>query len=394
MPPAETLHRLLGFSPKAGTFSYHQNNPLSASYVIVDECSMIDLFLMERLCRALLPESKLILLGDPDQLPSVEAGAVFRDLVEFAESRASEKRRWFLRLKQSFRMDPADPRGRAILSVAERIHQGEVDRLFDAPLVQKTRSAELQFAGVEWLSAARLPEFLDTWFHSRITSLFDFRALLSKTFQFEQGLPKTEADRQDLQLLFLHFERARILCAIKSDVHAAGAGVINRALHEIAAREGFESAHADFLVGEPVMMQHNDYHRGLFNGDQGLILNVLDREAKGGRVGPSQAGTALGRPMIVFPRRTDFAVFDIAAISHEVRLSYAMTIHKSQGSEFDHTAIVLPDTDLGILGRDILYTAVTRSRRSVVLLGEEALFKESVKRKQVRHTGLKDELSP
>ena len=132
--------------------------------------------------------------------------------------------------------------------------------------------------------------------------------------------------------------------------------------------------------GEPVMMQHNDYDRGLFNGDQGLILRV------------SEAG-APHHFMAVFPRRDGYSVFHLDSLRADIRLSFAITVHKGQGSEFDHVAIVLPDEPVPILTRELLYTAVTRSRRSVVIVGDEAVLRAGTEARLLRYSGIAERLA-
>ena len=187
-PKPRTLHRLLGFSPSSGRFRHHENNRLSEKVVIVDECSMIDLFLMDQLVRSVGPDARLILLGDADQLPSVEAGAVFRDLLPAEPAAAGDPRgSAVVRLTKNYRMDPSDPVGRAILSAARRVNDGDGAALFAAPegrepLVAQRRSVEdLAFEGIELLgggSAALREAFLDRWHAERVRGLPDFDRLV------------------------------------------------------------------------------------------------------------------------------------------------------------------------------------------------------------------------
>jgi exodeoxyribonuclease V alpha subunit len=135
---------------------------------------------------------------------------------------------------------------------------------------------------------------------------------------------------------------------------------------------------ADFVSGEPVLMQVNDYERGIFNGDQGIILNVNDH-----------GNRAL---MVVFRQPHGFAAFPIGSLRPVLRHAYAMTVHKSQGSEFDHVALVLPDRDLPINTPEILYTAITRSRTSVVIVGQRDIFDSGVKRSITRDSGIAEKL--
>ena len=151
-------------------------------------------------------------------------------------------------------------------------------------------------------------------------------------------------------------------------------------LHQntLAGRDRALTREDDFIPGEPVMMQVNDYHRGIFNGDQGLILNVSE-------------GNQL-QPMAVFPRSEGFAAFHIDSLRPVLLHSYAMTVHKAQGSEFDRVALVLPDRELPINTREILYTALTRSRASVVIIGNREILENGIISKIFRDCGIAEKL--
>ncbi len=376
-PEARTLHRLLGYSPRGSRFSHHENNRLSERVVIVDEGSMIDLYLMDQLARSVRDDAILIVLGDADQLPSVDAGAVFRDLLPCVPSG--------VRLTESYRMDPVDPAGRNVLSVAREIQAG----VTPTGTTLRASAAELAFEKVETLDGSRAA-FVERWFRERVHGLDGFDELWRRPYRLgPEGFD--EADRRDLDRLFDHFERFRILCVTRSEYASTGAAHLNALLHRkaLAHAHAIGDAPADarhpLYPGEPVLMLHNDYARGLFNGDQGLVMRVSMGDS------PRAAGHPL--TMVVFPRRPGgYAVFHLDALRPQIQLSYAMTIHKSQGSEFDHVAVVLPDEDLALLTRELLYTAVTRSRRSVVLLGHRPLFDAGVARQIRRFSGIADKL--
>jgi exodeoxyribonuclease V alpha subunit len=395
-PPPKTLHRLLGFYPSSGRFRHHENNRLSEKVVIVDECSMIDLFLMDQLVRSVADDARLILLGDADQLPSVEAGAVFRDLLPPEPSTpADPRRRAVVRLTKNYRMDPSDPAGRAILSAAQLINSGDGEALFTAgeehePLVTERLSAEnLAFNKIELLDgiekAALREAFLDRWYAERVRGP-GVGPLIRK--EYRQGAAGfSEADRADLAKLQNHFDSFRLLCVTRSDARPTGAEAVNAVLHAraLASRPSGEGdafhGRPAFLPGEPVMMLRNDYEREIFNGDQGLVLRV------------AEPGAASHRFMAVFPRGETFAAFHLDALRSDLELSYAITVHKAQGSEYDYVGLVLPESDLPLLTRELLYTALTRSRRSVVILGEKGLLQAAAKARIRRSSGIGEKLS-
>jgi exodeoxyribonuclease V alpha subunit len=383
-PEPSTLHRLLGYMPASGRFVHHENNRLAERLVIVDEASMIDLALMERLVRALRDDAQFILLGDAHQIPSIDAGAVLRDLLADGEGPSPLGAR-AVRLTESHRMRSENEGGRNLLTVAQMIDRGEVPPLVtgapgDGGIAARSTAGDVAFRGVEFLEAAEgsgiLDQFLERWHRDVVTALDGFDDLVTRDYSLaNDGFAGDDRDR--LRRLFAHVDRARILCLTRA-LPFTGAQRINQVLHQ-HAQAGRPARHPDeLLTGEPVMMQVNDYHRMLFNGDQGLVLNVSD------------GGTA--RPMVVFPRAEGFAAFHLEPLRPVLLRSYAMTVHKSQGSEFDQVALVLPERDLPINTREILYTALTRGRSSAVIVGNRGLLEQGIGRSIHRDSGIAEKL--
>lgn len=375
-PEPMTLHRLLGYAPGPDRFRHHAGDPLDARAVIVDECSMIDVFLMERLAAAVRPEARLVLLGDADQLPSVAAGAVFRDALDALPAQ---------RLTHSYRMRADDPDGRAVLTVARRLNEGASLVGLRAPLddgaspwVERASAAELTGRGVEHLPAegARLLEFLAHWYRARVQGPPDIDRLRTRSWPRAEGRIEPAAAAR-LAPLFDWLESARLLCLTRA--RETGAQRTNDRLHAFAAAHAGQPAERRFLAGEPVMMLHNDYDRGLFNGDQGVVLWV---EADGRR-----------QLAAVFPDLDGYRVHPLATLEAHLEHAYAMTVHKSQGSEFDRVAIMLPDDDLPLSSRELLYTGVTRSRTGVVLVGPAARVAWAAAHPVVRFSGLAEALA-
>jgi exodeoxyribonuclease V alpha subunit len=376
----QTLHRLLGYTQSTGRFLYHENNRLAGRVVVVDEASMIDLVLMERLVRSLRRDARLVLLGDDHQLPSVEAGAVFRDLIAGQSTLGARA----VRLTESYRMRPDDPDGRNILTVSRAIDTGTLpefapERTGNAGVVRLAAAvADVSFHGVELVeSREALAGFLDRWHAEVIRGLPDFAALVGHTYVVQEDHEFGDDDRVGLRRLFEHFDRARILCLTR--VRPTGADHINRVLHRRALAALGSGFTAELLPGEPVMMQVNDYERMLFNGDQGLVLQVSDG-------GPPA-------PMIVFPREEGFIPFRIETLRANLLHSYALTVHKAQGSEYDQVALILPEADLPINSREILYTALTRSRKAVTILGTRGMLAQGIARRTHRSSGVAEMLS-
>ncbi|MFU8802276.1 MAG: exodeoxyribonuclease V subunit alpha [Bradymonadaceae bacterium] len=400
-PRARTLHRLLGYSPAQKRFYHHEGNRLPYRVVIVDEASMIDLFLMERLLNALREDTHLILLGDADQLPSVDTGAILRDLVE--DIRAPTLAHT-IRLMESYRMDPSQVAGRKILQLARGIGDeersnplGELkDSTDQSPLIAvRTRVKDLVHQGVELLEVQEeekdgdsLSKFVDHWFETHIVgevagmgleAMIDFDDAIHQSFHFrESGFDAESTGRLDE--LFAHFARVRMLTLTR--VQSTGSERINAAFHRrMLLRKKAENTRWDFVAGEPVMMLRNDYERGLFNGDQGLILWVERAEQERADL------------MVVFPDKTGYRPFFLGALRPHLDHAFAMTVHKSQGSEFRHIALILPDKDISLLSREVLYTGLTRASHSVTIIGSAMLLERGSRRKLERFSGIAEKLA-
>jgi exodeoxyribonuclease V alpha subunit len=181
-----------------------------------------------------------------------------------------------------------------------------------------------------------------------------------------------------LRELFAHVGKSRLLCVTR--VFETGADRINARLHARAVEiAGVTAGSAPVVAGEPLIVLRNDYERGLFNGDNGIRLWV--RRDNGTRL-----------PMAIFPRADNFIAFRFDALREFVELGYAMTVHKAQGSEFDSIAIVLPDKPVAVLTRELLYTAVSRSRSSVVIVGDEQTLSQAITARVERFSGLGERL--
>ncbi len=376
-PEATTIHRLLDYSVSLGRFRNHRNHPLAASVVIVDEGSMLDLTLMERLLDAIRPGAQLIILGDADQLPSVAAGAVFRDLTStIGDHRLAAAS---VRLSHVYRFGAGA--GRPIALLAEAINRGVTDLTRDdrgsPAIVRRASAADLTFAGAEFLgsSADATDEFLDRWYAGRVRGDAGISELAAHVYEIgENGFAQPERDR--LKRLYAWRAASRILCVTR--VFATGSERINERLHRAAAGDTGASREP-FMAGEPLVVLRNDYERMLFNGDQGLVVRV--------RI---SGGNAV--KMAVFPRADNFVAFRLDAMRDDLELCYAMTVHKAQGSEFDSVALILPATDIPILTREILYTAVSRARKLMTIVGDEQILALGIARKVGRYSGLGEQL--
>jgi exodeoxyribonuclease V alpha subunit len=380
-----TVHRLLGYSPTRQRFHHHRNNPLGAHVVIVDEGSMLDLEMMSRLLDAMRPDARLVILGDADQLPSVSAGAVFRDLLPPVGEVSSVIERNCVRLTRNYRVAIEGKGGDAILALARAINAGD-NTPFAASegdgtstIVRRDSAQQIEFVAAEWLDdGAATGAFLEHWYLKQVRCESRIDDLENHTFTADQN-GFAPAECESLRRVFEKVASSQILCITR--VLDSGSERINSLLHRrFAHHKGIAPDRHQFIVGEPVMMLRNDYDLSLFNGDQGVILQVC------------RPGYPTAR-MAVFPRGDNFAAFPLDTLKEHLELSYAMTVHKAQGSEFDSVAVIMPDKDIPILTREILYTAVSRARKSVTIFGTREIIFAGLSRRVERYSGVQEQLA-
>ncbi len=364
-PEPRTLHRLLAWSPAERRFRHHGGRTLEGRILIVDEASMIGTELMAALLDALPAGTPLILLGDADQLPSVEAGSVFADLVAALPEAAA-------RLTESYRMRAEDVGGRHILLTAAALLRGEGGALPEP-------SAGPSGVSLRACEGRELDAFLDDWLATRVQGHAPWERLVHTPYRLQEGAwaPGSVEAMTELQS---HLDRARILTPLREGPR--GAEGLNRKLHEAALHRSSGRLRQEqaFLLGEPVMVARNDYARGLFNGDQGFVLWV-DRDGAGPRA------------EAVFPRGGAFMAVPLEAIGRELEHAYALTVHKAQGSEHDEIALVLPEAGHPLLTRPVLYTALTRARTRVQILGSREALEAGAARMEPRLNGLLEALA-
>ncbi len=336
--PASTLHRLLGSRPDHHTrFRHHRGNRLPYDLVVVDETSMVSLTMMARLLEALRADARLVLVGDPDQLASVDAGAVLSDLVAgFASSADSP----VVRLSTVHRFGPG------IAHLADAIRAGSADDALDV-----LRSG---VAGVEFV------ETDDPAPHLHEVCLAAAIAVR------DRALAGDEAGA--LQALHRH----RLLCAHREGPF--GVRQWNRRVEAWLTEETGEPLYEPMYVGRPLLVNANDYRLGLYNGDTGVVVRHGDTR----RAVMAGAGELL-----------DFAPGRLG----DVDTMHAMTIHKSQGSQVQDVTVLVPPTGSRMLTREVLYTAVTRAERSVRVVGTEQAVRAAVERPALRASGLRHRLS-
>ncbi|HUS30178.1 MAG TPA: exodeoxyribonuclease V subunit alpha [Kofleriaceae bacterium] len=379
-PAAQTLHRLLGY--RGDGFAHHAQSPLPVGALIVDEASMVDLELMDALLDALPASVPLILIGDAHQLPAIDAGQILADLAEPDGVGAG----CVATLEHSFRMDAADPRGRAVLEAARAVRAGEAQRLTEKNGLAALRTpGTLKWSGAEWVdttasaAGASKSKSIEP-VHAVAAALWHHfdgplaQRLASETvFRFSDGRVDP-AQQHELDDLWTRLGRARLLTVTRG--MPTGSLALNAFVHQLALERMTVTGRPEFVPGEPVMITANDYQRGLYNGDQGMIIRADE-------------GSGAHRYRAVFRVQGQLVPFAIEALRDRLELAWALTVHKSQGSELDALALVLPeDEHLPLLTRELLYTGITRARTSAVLCGSRAAIVAAGKRGALRHSGL------
>ena len=366
-----TIHRLLGTIPQSAKFRHDAGNPLPVDVLVVDEASMVSLALMAKLLAALKPDARLVLVGDQDQLPPVEAGNVLGDLCRaaeingFSEHFRNDYRRCgdgtiaeenfssaagltdaVIQLHTNYRSGEMV----ALNEISIAVNAGDADRAMD--LLRQTTAA---LAWQPLPSAKMLPTVL----RDAVVSHYG-------------DVLRSASPAAALAAL----GKFRILCAVREGPF--GTAAINRLAEEILANAGCiapEKMKSGSYAGKPLMVTANNYTLKLFNGDTGVVWPRDDFSA-----------------LVHFPDETGGlrAVARERLPEHET--AFALTIHKSQGSEFDHVLLVLPDQASPVLTRQLFYTGLTRARQSVRILAPEAILRATIATQLQRGSGLADAL--
>lgn len=368
-----TIHRLLGVTPTPGVFRHDARRPLAIDVLVVDEASMLDIALATKLFEAVPPGAKVILLGDKDQLAAVEAGTVFaelsanpalnedciaqlaaltgipahaiRPMPAIAQTSLDNSVVW---LTESYRFSKDSGIGR----LAASINAGDAQAALAALQSPDEPSLQLVNDGKDGLTPESIRQITDGY------SAY------------------VQACRQDIRsktALFAAFSQFRVLCAVRES--ARGVDALNNLLSEhFRAACGFDYGRytrSPWYPGRPIMVQRNDYALELFNGDIGITL-------------PDDNGNL----QVYFPQLDGSYRAIPPARLPEHETAFAITVHKSQGSEFDNIAFILPSQPSRIASRELVYTAVTRAKKSVMVVGEEPVFTSAIRSPTVRYSGL------
>jgi len=366
---ASTLHRLLGWLPSnRSRFRHDATNQLPHDVVIVDEMSMVSLTLMARLLEAVRPSARLVLVGDPDQLSSVEAGAVLADIARAPGTPDANLGRRLVELDLISDQETAPVHG-----VVQLTHTWRFGGAINA-LARAVRGADADAVVAVLRSGASDVQFSEVDLEAAPTEA-SARALVGVTAQVRAaGVAMLEAARSgDIAAALAALDRHRLLCAHRRGPY----GVlrwgleVERWLAEAVPGYGEDG---EWYVGRPLLITANDYEMSLYNGDTGVIVQT----PAGVRAAFARGAAAKLYP----PVRLD-----------AIQTVHAMTVHRAQGSQFDTVSFVVPPPDSPLLTRELLYTAVTRAQRQVHLIDSEEAIRRAVLRPANRASGLRHRLA-
>ncbi|MBJ9163180.1 exodeoxyribonuclease V subunit alpha [Citrobacter farmeri] len=364
---ASTLHRLLGAQPGSQRLRHHAGNPLHLDVLVVDEASMIDLPMMSRLIEALPPHGRVIFLGDRDQLASVEAGAVLGDICAWVNAGYTPERAQQLARLTGMPVPAGVGNDAATLRDSLCLLQKSYRFGSDSGIGQL--AAAINRGDKAAINGVFQQGFSDIDKRT-LGSSDDYAAMLEDALTgYGHYLTLLQA-RAEPALIIQAFNEFQLLCALREGPF--GVSGLNERI-ELAMqqkRKIHRLPHSRWYEGRPVMIARNDSALGLFNGDIGV---ALDR------------GQGL-RVWFAMPDGSIKSVQPSRLPEHET--TWAMTVHKSQGSEFDHAALVLPTQRTPVVTRELVYTAVTRARRRLSLYADERILGSAVATRTERRSGL------
>nr|WP_314741483.1 exodeoxyribonuclease V subunit alpha [uncultured Haemophilus sp.] len=386
---ASTIHRLLGMRPQSDQPTYHQKNPLHLDLLVVDEASMIDLFLMEKLMNALKQSTRLIMLGDKDQLASVEAGAIMAELGEFITQGYSQEHTDYLNrvtgyaltaqagnlaigdslcyLRKSFRFNEDSGIGR----LAKEVNAQQAVKSWAT--IANSQSADLEYVGYPAVT-----EFSEKtqWVQHCANLVVKKAVALYRTY-----LQKAKARAENPEVVsvgevFQAFQKVRLLSALR--VSELGVERLNQLIAEALQKANLVRFNhlRESYVGKPILITENSLQYGIYSGDIGIVL-------------PDETGAL----RVYFDTKVngEYLSLSISRVP-EYEPAYVMTVHKSQGSEFEHTLFVMPLAVSPVLTKELVYTAITRAKEKFTLFGDENTWKASIKAKVQRQSGLQEQL--
>jgi exodeoxyribonuclease V alpha subunit len=375
---AQTLHRLLGVIPNSVNFRHHQDNLLNIDVLLIDEVSMVDLALMVRVFRALPSHCQIILLGDADQLPSVAAGSVLNDLAPKPHRGYSpENHQYLSQVSQCVNLPQwkKSPKSSGLTLAADHVVFLDKSRRFDGEGgIGKIASHVINGRFSESWQLLTEKLVIDNN-HQDVLQSGDTLCLLEgkasswlAAFVSEYYAPIFA--QKTVSAAFKQLQKFRILCATR--VGEQGVESLNEQVQNILIKRGDINAFETRYCGQPIMINVNNYSLGLYNGDIGLLWK-----------------NELGHLMAVFEQANNEYKWVNPARLPQHETVYAMTIHKTQGSEFEHVVMVLPEqSDNKLLSRELMYTAITRAKQKLSIATLANVWRQGVTTKTTRYSGI------
>ena len=364
--PARTLHSLLGTRPGTRRFVHDAANPLDVDLLFVDEASMVHLEMMATLLDALPVGARVVLLGDRDQLASVEAGAVMGDLCNGAGAEADGKPYhsatvdW---IRELTGQDLPASRSASAESLAQQTVVLRQSRRFSGPIGELALAVNRGHGEAALATLTAAPDtavsMIETPDASAVARLaVDGRPGAEGGYRaYLHALSQRPADRAAFGAwaaeVLVHFDAFRVLCAVREGPW--GVSGLNASIERALADRGLLQRRGEWYEGRPVMVTRNDPALGVFNGDIGLVLK------------PPGSGTLRA----YFLDGADLRSVSVGRLA-DVETAFAMTVHKSQGSEFAHVVLVLPPEDSAVLTRELVYTGITRAKSAFTLVAKHA----------------------
>ena len=387
---ASTIHSLIGITPHSDTPKHNARNPLHLDLLVVDEASMIDLFVMEKLFNALKPTTRVIMLGDKDQLASVEAGSMMSELGRFLADGYSPEHSRYLAQTTGFEIPPVKanvpPLCDSLCHLRKSYRFDEksgIKRLADEINAQQAVGSWQIFANAVFsdLQLAEYPSqtaFADPQQHQQHCVKMVVTKAVELYRDYLELVKLRQADPQavSVEQIFATFQKVRFLSALR--VSELGVERLNQHIAEALQQKGFvQFRHSrDSYLGKPILITENAPQLHIFSGDIGIILP--DEQGKLRLYFDSQQN---GKPHSISPSRVP-----------SFEPAYVMTVHKSQGSEFEHTLLVMPLNASPVVTKELLYTAVTRAKKAFTLFSDEKIWKQGVKSEIQRQSGLAEQL--
>ncbi len=365
---ATTIHKLLGFSPARNDFIHNAANKIQADIIIIDEASMIDVVLLGRLFEAVADQTSILMLGDRNQLPSVEAGAVLAHLIPDEKKLSGKMAGRAVLLEESYRS------GQVIRKIAKGINEQSPDVIREIPVLKAGlelpteglwRIHPTESGGHVYKSFRRLLNSWATHFYSREEHSMRSYILQASSYDIDKIGEEFSACGQ---AIFSSLDEARILTPVRSGVF--GAAGINSYIAGAIGGAFDPSGREKVFSGAPIIIGKNDYDRELFNGDVGVILKGNNGHYYG-----------------VFRHLSGFKSMPVEALP-PYELAYGITVHKSQGSEFGCVLFVIPDgVNAHLLTKEIVYTGITRAKKLAIIFSSEAVLTQAIRNKMDRQPG-------